>query len=82
MVVPDEYKPQMLVQLLCTGRKWVDFVDYDPRLPENFAHFRFWTIRYTPTEDELDAAEAFCIKFLAEVQNGYDKLMDDLAMRA
>lgn len=77
-VVPEEYKPQMLVQLLCTGRKWVDFVDYDPRLPDAYARFRFWTIRYTPTDDELDAAEALCIKFLAEVQNEYDKLVSSL----
>lgn len=67
-VVPEEYKPQMLVQLLCTGRKWCDFVDYDPRLVAPWERHRFWTIRYTPTETELEAAETACRKFLAEVE--------------
>lgn len=67
-VVPDEYKPQMLVQLLCTGRKWVDFVDYDPRLGAPWERHRFWTIRYTPTAQELEDAEAKCRAFLDEVE--------------
>lgn len=33
--VPDEYMPQITWQLACTGRKWCDFVSYDPRLPES-----------------------------------------------
>jgi len=32
--VPDEYLPQITWQMACTGRKWCDFVSYDPRLPE------------------------------------------------
>lgn len=31
--VPDEYMPQITWQMACTGRKWCDFVSYDPRLP-------------------------------------------------
>lgn len=80
-VVPDEYKPQMLVQLLCTGREWCDFVDYDPRLPDAFAHLRYWTIRFTPTTDELSAAEGLCKLFLEEVQADYDALMESLKAR-
>lgn len=33
--VPDEYMPQITWQLACTGRKWCDFVSYDPRFSEN-----------------------------------------------
>jgi hypothetical protein len=27
----DDYYPQIQMQLLCTGRKWCDFVSFDPR---------------------------------------------------
>lgn len=32
--IPDEYAWQMQAELLATGRKWVDFVSYDPRCDE------------------------------------------------
>lgn len=66
-VVPEEYKPQMLVQLLCTGRKWVDFVSYDPRIVGPWAKARFFLIRFEPTQAELSAALEECQKFLAIV---------------
>ena len=66
-VVPDEYKPQMLVQLLCTGRKWVDFVDFDPRIPAQYASKRLLIVRYEPTAEELETASIRCQEFLAEV---------------
>ena len=33
-VVPEDYLYQIHWQLDCTGRKWADFVSFDPRLPE------------------------------------------------
>lgn len=33
--VPYQYKAQVQGQMWVTGRKWCDFVSYDPRLPEN-----------------------------------------------
>lgn len=33
--IPQKYKYQMQWGMACTGRKWCDFVSYDPRLPEN-----------------------------------------------
>lgn len=32
--VPAKYEPQMAWQMACTGAAWVDFVSFDPRLPE------------------------------------------------
>ena len=49
-VVPSEYKPQMLANIVCTGRQWCDFVSYDPRLPERK---RLFVRRYEPTAAEL-----------------------------
>lgn len=64
-VVPDEHKPQMLAQIACTGRGWVDFAAYDPRIKEPSE--RLFVRRYTPTVDEVKAAEAQAVEFLAAV---------------
>ena len=32
-----EYILQMQWQMICTGRKWCDFVSYDNRLPDNLS---------------------------------------------
>lgn len=37
--VPGKYVKQMLWQMECTGRKWCDFVSYDPRMPEHLKLF-------------------------------------------
>lgn len=66
--VPEKYKPQMLVQLLCTGRKFVDFIDYDPRMIDEYEHLRIFVVRFEPTKEERDEAEAKCKEFLAEVE--------------
>lgn len=67
--VPEEYRPQMLLQLICTGRKWCDFVDFDPRLIGGpYEHLAFWTIRYEPTEEERELALALAKEFLEKVE--------------
>lgn len=37
--IPSKYITQMMWQMACTGRKWCDFVSYDPRLPESMQLF-------------------------------------------
>ncbi len=37
--VPSKYLPQMQWQMACTGREWVDFASFDPRMPENMQLF-------------------------------------------
>lgn len=37
--VPAKYVTQMMWQMACTGRRWCDFVSYDPRLPESMQMF-------------------------------------------
>ena len=78
-VVPEEYKPQMLVQLLCTGRKWVDFVSYDPRLIGPWEKARFFLIRFEPTQAELSAALEECQEFLAIVDERLGALKKKIA---
>lgn len=35
--MPEEHEAQIQMQLWITGRKWCDFVSYDPRMPAEFA---------------------------------------------
>lgn len=37
--IPAKYITQMQWQMNCAGRKWCDFVSYDPRLPETMRLF-------------------------------------------
>jgi putative phage-type endonuclease len=69
---PSGYMAQMQWQMACTGRAWVDFMSFDPRMPEDMQLF----IKRVPRDEKLIAEyEAEVIKFLAEVQETVDKLI-------
>lgn len=68
--VPEQYKPQMMLQMLCTGRKWCDFVSYDPRISE--AKGKLFVVRFEPKPEELAEIEAKAVAFLSEVQKVVD----------
>lgn len=70
--VPEQHKPQMLAQLAVTGRKWVDFVAFDPRLPENVQYFQR---RFEPGSEEIKAVEEAATAFLNEIETMWDKMM-------
>lgn len=71
-VVPDKYKPQMTCQCLITGREWCDFVAFDPRVPEAIQIF---VKRFTPTKEELEEVKNHAIRFLAEVDEMFDRII-------
>lgn len=71
-VVPEEYRPQVLLQLVVTGRKWCDFVSYDPRAKE----LAFFCVRWTPTQEERDALLEECKKFLEETEKVLNELKE------
>jgi putative phage-type endonuclease len=71
--VPSQYVPQMQWQMACTGRKWVDFVSFDPRLPAEYQLF----IKRVERDDALIAEyEAAVIQFLAEVDATIEGLLN------
>ena len=74
-VVPEKYKPQMAWQMACTGAQWVDFVSYDPRVPEGLQYFQ---IRYERDDNYIAELETEVIKFLEEVYTLYIQLKDKL----
>lgn len=67
---PTKYVKQMLAQLACTGRKWVDFVSFDDRLPE---HLQLFVVRFEPKPEEIAKLEEGVIKFLNDVEKEYEK---------
>jgi len=62
--VPGKYDTQMQFQMACTGRKWCDFVSYDPRMPENMRLF----IKRVPRDDaRIKELESEIAAFLLEM---------------
>lgn len=64
-VVPEEHKPQMTMQLACTGRTWCEFVAYDPRIKN--PRKRLFIRRYEPTADDIAKVEEAAVQFLIEL---------------
>lgn len=72
---PAKYKPQMAWQCACTGRKWVDFVSYDPRLPEKM---QLAIRRFTPDPGYIAILEMEVEAFSKEV----NELIEQLTRKA
>lgn len=73
--IPDEYQKQMLAQMACSGRKWVDFVSYQPApMPKKLRmHIR----RFPRDEKRIAEMEQAVEKFLAEVDEMLERLKQD-----
>lgn len=69
-VVPAEHKPQMIAQCACTGRKWVEFVAYDPRVRD--PRRQLFVRRFDPKAEEIAAVEAAAEQFLAELDRMFE----------
>lgn len=69
--VPGKYVKQMLWQMNCTGRKWCDFVSYDPRMPANLSLF---IKRVDFNEDEVKEMESEVLKFNNEIEDKIARL--------
>ncbi len=75
-VVPEEHKPQMLAQLACTGRRWCDFVSFDPRIQ---GPRRLFVVRFEPEPAEVAKVEDAARAFLAEVDALFDLMTTEAA---
>ena len=69
--VPGKYFTQMQFQLACTGRKWCDYVVFDPRMP---AKAQLFVKRVDRDDTYIAEIEAEIVKFLAEVQSQVNQL--------
>jgi putative phage-type endonuclease len=59
-----KYVLQMQWQMACTGRKWCDFVSFDPRMPEDM---RYFCARVKRGDEVIKELEENVLKFLAEL---------------
>ena len=71
--LPEQYLPQMVAELACTGRKWCDFVSFDPRLPRKYQLF---IRRLERTDESVAIVERAVLQFLAELDATIAKLAD------
>ncbi len=62
--IDPDYITQMQFQMACTGRKWCDFVSFDPRLPQNMQLFTKRIVRDNMVIDRLEKEVRL---FLSEV---------------
>lgn len=69
-VVPEEHKPQMILQCACTGKSSVWFVSYDPRITNPAK--QLFIKKFEPTKKEIKEVEEAARKFLAEVDEMFD----------
>lgn len=60
----SSYDWQMLAQMACSGREWVDFVSFDDRLPDELQYVCF---RFHRDEKRIEEMEAEVKDFLAEL---------------
>lgn len=65
--LPYDYKPQVQMELLVTGRSWWDFLSYCP----NMKHF---IVRVEPDEDFQKALRSELIKFCQELNEVIKKI--------
>ena len=72
---PSKYIPQMMSQMACTGRKWVDFVSFDPRMPDGLD---FFVVRLERDDEYIKAMEAEVMQFLNEVDQELSQLRKKL----
>lgn len=72
---PTQYIPQMAWQIICTGRKWADFVSYDPRAPKGLDYFH---VRYIPEPEYMEMLETEVKTFLKEVDERFNELSKKL----
>lgn len=68
--VPEQHKAQMTAQLLCTGRRYCQFMSYDPRVPKRPILYK----RFAPSQAERDKVEQAAVLFLNEVDELFERV--------
>lgn len=69
--MPAEHMAQIQTQLWVTGRKWADFVSYDPRYPE---HLRLYIQRIEANPALHALLHSECVEMWGEIQTKLESL--------
>lgn len=67
----SEFMPQVQGCMWVTGRKWWDWVSYDPRMPE---HLRLFKVRWVRNEEYIQKLEEAVLEAEARVQEIIERL--------
>jgi putative phage-type endonuclease len=70
---PAKYVNQMQCQMAVTGRKWCDFVSFDPRLPDGLQLF---IVRLERDDEYISKMESVVQEFLNEVNSAVSGLKE------
>lgn len=76
--MPSEHTAQVQGAMWITGRKWWEFVSFDPRLPE---HLQLYVQRVERNDIYIEQLEAEVLKFIGEVQALQAQLMETQNVR-
>tara|TARA_R110000851_G_scaffold98564_1_gene213261 strand:- start:252 stop:872 length:621 start_codon:yes stop_codon:yes gene_type:complete len=71
--IKSGYRLQMQWQMACTGRKWCDFVSFDPRMPDDMAYH---CTRVERDNDEISAITSAVSAFDAELETLIENLKE------
>jgi putative phage-type endonuclease len=63
--LPSKYKPQVQFQLSTTGRKWCDFISYNPNFEPRL---QLMVVRVERDDEYIEMLKFEILKFLAEVE--------------
>lgn len=63
--LPSKYKAQVQFQLATTGRKWCDFISYNPNFEPRL---QLMVVRVERDDDYIEMIEFEILKFLAEIE--------------
>lgn len=69
--IAERYITQIQWQLACSGRRWADFVSFDPRMP---TEMQLYVKRIPRDEARINELETEVAKFLKEVDATVDEL--------
>jgi len=67
--VPEEHKAQMVAQCLCAGFGEVEFIAFDPRMPDGQ---RLFVRRFKPSDEDMAAVAKAAETFLGEVEEMFN----------
>ncbi|ENN93707.1 lambda exonuclease family protein [Bartonella bovis] len=66
--IKPEYILQMQFQMACTGRKWCDFVSFNPLFTDQATHLRVKALRIPRDDEQIECINKAVETFLAEIE--------------
>ena len=74
-VIPEQHKPQLIAQLLCSDKEWSGLIAYCPHIKDE--RRRLFMKKYVPTADERAAVLAAAVGFLDELDQMFDRFVSE-----